>query len=109
MKRQREVGLAEEAEVGRCTLFAVRIHDARQLANVAASYGQGDVPCPSPLFHLLVGIAVRFWLRLVTNLHEPSDVAQQIDMPRVADAKAGGRAVPVQLPFVDHLAQRRSS
>jgi hypothetical protein len=37
----------------------------------------------------------------------PCDVPQKINVPRVADAQASARAVPVQLSLVDDFAQRR--
>jgi len=107
MERQRKVRLAKETKVGRRPRLAIRIRDFRQLANVSTGNGERYVASAGSLLQLLVGIAVGFGFRLVTNLYQPSDVPQQVDEACVADPHAGARAVPMQLPLVDHFAQRR--
>jgi hypothetical protein len=40
----------------------------------------------------------------MADLDEPSDVADQVDMPGVADSQAGPGTVSAKLALVDHLA-----
>jgi hypothetical protein len=40
------------------------------------------------------------------NMH-PSTVSQQVDCLAIANTIAGSLAVPIQLPFTYHFAQRR--
>ena len=109
MKRQRKVRLAEERKSVAALRLADRgFDDFRQLADVAT--GRWRAPAlraRARSLSVLVGVAVGFWFRFVANLHEPRGVPQQIDEPRIADPHAGSRAVAMQLPLVDHLAQRR--
>ena len=42
----------------------------------------------------------------MTFFDQPSGVAKQIDVLAVTDAIAGSRSVAMELPFVDHFAER---
>jgi len=65
------------------------------------------IPSPCPFLERFVRIAFRLWTRRVASLHKPGDIAEAVDGPTVADPEPGSRAVPIELPFVDHFAQRR--
>jgi hypothetical protein len=106
VEREREVAVAEEPEVGRGPLLSLWVDDRRQLADVAPRQRQRNVAGASTLLQRLVGIAFLFGPRGVADLHEPGDVTHQVHVPSVADAQPSPRAMAVELPLADHLAQR---
>ena len=107
MEGQRKVRFTEELEILRRPFLALGIDDLRYLTNVPSRLGNGRVPCPGPFLHRLIRIPVWFRTRFMPYLHQPRHVAEQIHKPTVADPESGSRAMAMDLPFVDHLAQRR--
>src|SRR5690606_11207463 len=83
------------------------IHDVRQFTNITTCNCERYIPRASPLLESLVGIDVGFGARRMSQFDEPCHVAQEIDVPRIADAKSSSRAMPMQLTLAQYFAQRR--